>query len=155
MKTPIYLFVFFLVIFSIFCQGKKNISLNSNCDSINKMDSLIQDVLFKEYLYSYGPNDSIRKDFILESKNISIKKIYKNEFQEPIYVINQNQIDTMYGGIIKFDLIEFSSDSLNVKLKVKFFSPSNKYLRTINLFEYTFDSLKCKWKLIDSTINVH
>ena len=75
--------------------------------------------------------------------------------QEPIYVINQNQIDTMYGGIIKFDLIEFSSDSLNVKLKVKFFSPSNKYLRTINLFEYTFDSLKCKWKLIDSTINVH
>lgn len=103
-----------------------------------------------------GPNDSTRQKYILEEELIPVNKVYKNIFQEPILVLKSNQFDSVYAGIIKFDSIIFTNNFQNVKIRVRYFSPSKKRIsRTINIFQYTFDSLNCKWLITDSTLLVH
>ncbi len=64
-------------------------------------------------MYAAAPDDSINYDFILETKLIPEKNIY-NFTNDPVAVIKLNQIDTNRGGLIIFDSLNFSYDSLDV-----------------------------------------
>jgi len=157
LKLHIYFLTSFLIFVLFFCKHNFE-SVGSKCDSTKKVDSLIQDILFKPYLYSSGP-DERRIDFIIENDNIPVEKSFKNEFSEDIKVVSENKIDSLDARIIKFDSINFAYDSLQVNVKVNYYSPPNKYkkrrLRNTLKLIYNLDTLNCKWQLIDSTILVH
>ena len=141
---------------SILCNEKRIISSGSKCDSINKIDSLIQDVILKPYLYMGGPYDSTRQKYILERELIPEHKIFRDRFEEQVPVLKLDQYDSVYAGIIKFDTIKFTNNFQNAKIRVSYFSPSDKKIsRTINIFQYAFDTVNCKWILNDSIMLVH
>lgn len=156
MKSEVY-FVIFLSILSVFCQQKEEVSQDLRCDSLNKIDSLIQDVLLKPYLYSSGPGES-RIDFIVENEVITKEKSFKNEFHEEIKVIDKEIFDSSIGRIIRFDSIEVTNSN-SAKVKVRYFSPLDEHnqrrLRNTIVLKYLFNSKNCKWLLTDSTILVH
>lgn len=154
MKKLLKLLFISLIIFLFCCQKGKNSSEYLRCDSLNKYDTLIQLILNKEYLYMAGPNDTTKLDVILQNEFIGNNKFYKNKFNDIIYSIPQSKIDSVYNGIIKLDFINFSSDSNTVNIKVIYFTPS-KWKATTTEFKYFFDSVECKWFLLDSLLKVH
>jgi len=154
MKNKIFflfiLLVSFIISNSFFCT-KEN-----NCNSVDKVDLLIKEVLSKLYIYMSGPGDTSDTDYLIANEFIKSNKEYTGPASEyhKIITVNKNESDTLDGGRIYIDRTYFNLDTTTVELKVQYLT-NNKRVATTTLFRYRFSIINCKWILEDSTRYIH
>ena len=148
------LVVSFLITNAFLCTKKSNLNSINSCDSINKIDTLIQQIVSKDYIFMTVTGDTSKIDYLVTNEFIQKGKEFTGIGSRKIITMNRSKIESLYGGIIYIDRIYFNIDTTIAELKVVYFI-LGKYRATTTLFKYNFDTNNCKWILEDSTLFLH
>jgi hypothetical protein len=160
-KLSITIFSLFILVALFFCC-KKNVS---KCESI-KIQLLLEDIFKKNYLYP-EPNGSFQDDsssyFVyLYTTNIIIpeKEFYlhlnslaKSTSLDSIKLrkISNNFIKKKYTYQVSMSLIEVNEDTTKLKVAVGYSTTHNIAIDEAT-FSYSFDTINCKWIVLDSNL---
>jgi len=153
--------VFFLsiLIFLFSCGNKSsNFKLKESknstfeCINLNKMDSLITNILRIGQIYGYSEEAKNRGYEVIQSNDlIKEGKEYLTNWGNLLKSIDSTNIkkDKITGGIIEFRSIEFNMDSTESNMEIMYYGNHNRaYQKTLLSFE--FKEQKCEWLLVKS-----
>ena len=138
------LLVSFIISNSFFCTK------NNNCDSVDKVDILVKDILRKDYIYTFLRRDKYRINYLLSRGLIKPGKVYIGRDSIPVISIHNDTINIQAVSRISFYDIRSNYDATEVSLKVDYYSIGIIYCKTTD-FHYLFDKENCKWILKDSS----
>ncbi len=136
--------------FSLFCQVKQNSSSSNPCDGLKKMDTLIQNVLDKKYIYTWVADQDSSTGYVLSNDYIKVGNEYRSGFFDKITVIRKNETDSKFENYLGFSFFKINEDTTKVKLET-YYVLFNRVSRT-NKFDFSLDTVNCKWILNDSTM---
>ncbi len=143
-----------LILFNSSCGKDESNKLPANfnnCDSINKVDALINAILNKRYAYTFIIGDTIKSKYLISNRFINSGKKFIGIDSIPIYTINKDSVENE--TISKFVFYDefFNPDTTNAILKVDYLANGWKDTKTI-IFKCTFNNITCSWNLKDSAI---
>ncbi len=135
---------------------------NSNCKE-EKLNLLLDNVLKKRFLFplrsSLNEEDSSEYFNWLyiqglppsnEIKYLKFLSIGNSDRKDSIKLRIVDTLSNIKSSIVRVLVLESNDDSTKIKLLVGYNS-SNNIALTEATYEYSFDTLKCKWNVIDST----
>ncbi len=166
-----FIFLLLAVFINLQCNLKRDsennqtIEKSSTCDSSNKVDLLIQDIMKKKYIYtivdedtnSYDPN---RYNYLISDGFVKPQKIYFASLKHsPRYAgpdsikvisIDKDSILNKRKSRIYLFVKYVNSDTTSIKLTINY-SVFENITTTETTFNYYFEKSNCKWILKDST----
>lgn len=125
----------------------------SNCDSVNKIESLIQEIVSRPYLYMLSPNDTSKDTYLIANQFVKPGKVYVGPFDRLVITEERKDINMHFISVLIVKKTEFNSDTTKAHIEIE--HSSNNRINTGAKFCLSFDTTYCKWIVTDSVYFVH
>lgn len=142
------MFVLLFIFMQLSCGSKdaedKPYIRENACDSINKIDALVQDIVSRDSIYILIRGDSIKTKHLLSNDFIKPGKVFKGPDSLIIISINKDTTRTKDISLLYFYDATFSEDTTTAFLKVAYIPLAIKPV-VETVLKYKFDKISCKW----------
>ena len=137
----IYIFILFISFLSLnsFICTKKN-----NCDSVDKVELLLYDILSKDYVYTTFLDQPFRINYLSSEGFIKPGRVFKGHDSIPVVSLPEDTLKHKDFNRIYIYNIRSNFDTTYVTLKVASLLFGRYNGNDID-FYYLFDETNCKW----------
>lgn len=144
----------FIVLISFFIVNSFLCTKKNKCDSVDKVDLLVKDILSKDYIFVLFPDDLFRINYLSSGGYIKPGRVFIGRDSIPVVSLPNDTLKHKEFNRISIYNIRSNFDTTDVTLKVAFLI-SWRYTRKVMYFHYLFDETNCNWILKDSTIRYY
>ncbi|MBL7129481.1 MAG: hypothetical protein ISS16_10935 [Ignavibacteria bacterium] len=139
------LLISFLIVNSFLCT-KKN-----NCDSVDKVDLLIKDILSKDYVYATFLDQPFKLTYLCSEGYIKPGKVFIGRDSSPVVSLPYDTLKHKDINSIYIYDIRSNYDTTDVTIKVASLIYGKYNGNDVDL-HYLFDEINCNWNLESHSI---